>query len=90
MNEFDTYKIQSLLIPCSQDRNTAHSDQDSQKVKEKKEDLGVLIWPSLWAKQYLDRVKNAIKKDVFSESCFGVRVSFYRKSSWYLKTIKIF
>ena len=39
--------------------------------------------------QYLDRVENATKKTVFSESCFIVRVSFCPKFSIYLRTILI-
>ena len=41
------------------------------------------------AKQYLERVKNTIRKTVFSESCFKVRVSFCLIFSMKLKTILI-
>ena len=41
------------------------------------------------ADQYLDRVENATKKTVFSESCFIVRVSFCPKLSIYLRTMFI-
>ena len=39
------------------------------------------------ATQYLDRVENATRKTVFSESCFKVRVSFCPKFSMNLNTM---
>ena len=42
------------------------------------------------SKQYLDRVENATRKAVFSESCFKVRVSLSPKFSKNLNMISIF